>query len=156
MAKKEKKTGKDLADESMKAAKGFFGEFREFISKGNVMDMAVGVIIGAAFKAIVDSLVDDILMPFIGIFVKTNSFKDLSVKVGSATITYGAFLSAVINFIILALILFIMVRTMNKIRENAEKLAKKNEEEKAEEEEEKLSKEEELLTEIRDMMKNQK
>lgn len=156
MSEKEKKTGKDLAGDSVKAAKGFFGEFREFISKGNVMDMAVGIIIGAAFKAIVDSLVNDILMPFIGIFVKTSSFSDLSVQIGSATITYGAFISAIINFLILALVLFIIIRGMNKLRESAEKLAKKNEEEKAEEEEDKLTKEEELLTEIRDMLKQKK
>lgn len=154
MSEKEKKTGKEIAGDSVKAAKGFFGEFREFISKGSVMDMAVGVIIGAAFKAIVDSLVNDILMPFIGIFVKTSSFADLSVKVGNATITYGAFISAIINFVILAFVLFLIIKGMNKLRESAEKLAKKNEEEKAEEE--KLTKEEELLTEIRDMLKQQK
>ena len=136
----------------MEKSKGFFGEFKEFITKGNVMDMAVGVIIGAAFKAIVDSLVNDILMPFIGIFVKADSLSTLAVTVGSAKITYGAFISAIINFLILALILFLIVRGANRLRDASEKLLKKEEEEAAAEEPA-PSKEEVLLTEIRDLLK---
>ena len=136
----------------MEKSKGFFGEFKEFITKGNVMDMAVGVIIGAAFKAIVDSLVNDILMPFIGIFVKADSLSTLAVTVGSAKITYGAYISAIINFLILALILFLIVRGANRLRDASEKLLKKEEEEAAAEEPA-PSKEEVLLTEIRDLLK---
>ena len=78
---------------------GFVAEFKQFIARGNVMDMAVGVIVGGAFKAIADSLTADIIMPIIGIFVRENSFADLSVTVGSAVITYGNFIQAILNFL---------------------------------------------------------
>ena len=84
---------------------GFISEFKQFIARGNVMDMAVGVIVGGAFKAIADSLTADIIMPIIGIFVKENSFSDLSVSIGAATITYGNFIQAVLNFLIMAFVL---------------------------------------------------
>jgi len=125
---------------------GWISEFKTFISRGNVMDMAVGVIIGAAFKGIVDSLVKDILMPLVGIFIKADSFASLSFKVGGAVIGFGNFISAVVNFLIMALILFFIVRSFNKIRER-----EKKEEEAVEEAA--LTKEEELLTEIRDLLK---
>ena len=126
---------------------GFIGEFREFIQNGNVMDMAVGVVVGAAFKSIVDSLVEDILMPIIGIFVGADTFTSLSLNVGGAVITYGNFISAVVNFLILAFVMFIIVKALNKMKS----LQKKKEEAvKAAE----PSKEEVLLTEIRDLLKN--
>ena len=134
--------------------KGFFGEFKEFIAKGNVMDMAVGVIIGAAFKAIVDSLVADILMPLIGIFAGAESFTALSVTVGGAVITYGNFIAAIINFLIMALVMFLIVKGMNKMSEAAAKLKKQEEAEEAAAAE--PSKEEVLLTEIRNLLKEKK
>lgn len=105
--------------------KGFFAEFKEFASRGNVVDMAVGVIIGAAFKAIVDSLVNDVVMPFVGIFVDTSSFADVVVHLGGADIMAGKFLAAVVNFLIVALVIFCMVKLINKARERMEALKRK-------------------------------
>ncbi len=129
----------------MKKTGGFFTEFKEFIARGNVMDLAVGVIIGGAFKAIVDSLTADIIMPFIGIFVNALSFADLSVSVGGAVITYGNFIQAVLNFLIMALVLFCMIKAINSFHR------KKEEEAPAAPPE--PSNEEKLLTEIRDLLK---
>lgn len=126
--------------------RGFFGEFREFISRGNAMDMAVGVIVGAAFKAIVDSLTADIIMPVIGIFVDQDSFSSMSANIGGATITYGNFIEAVINFIIMAFVIFCMVKAINTFRR------KKKEAPAAPPA---PTKEEELLGEIRDLLKEQ-
>ena len=100
---------------------GFISEFKQFIARGNVMDMAVGVIVGGAFKAIADSLTADIIMPIIGIFVKENSFSDLSVSIGAATITYGNFIQAVLNFLIMAFVVFCMVKGINRFHRKAEK-----------------------------------
>ena len=109
-----------------KEMKKFLEEFKEFISRGNVMDMAVGVIIGGAFSSIVTSLVDDIINPILGIFGGIN-FDQLSVKLaGDATLNYGKFITAVINFLIMALIIFIIVKTLNKA---AEKFSAPKEEE---------------------------
>ncbi len=105
--------------------KGFFAEFKEFASRGSVVDMAVGVIIGAAFKAIVDSLVNDVVMPFVGIFVDTSSFADVVVHLGGADIMAGKFLAAVVNFLIVALVIFCMVKLINKARERMEALKRK-------------------------------
>lgn len=108
--------------------KKFAKEFKEFISRGNVMDMAVGIIIGGAFTTIVSSLVEDIINPILGIFGGMN-FDQLSVSLaGAATLNYGKFLTAVINFIIMALIVFIIIKTMNAF---TERLAGKKEEEAA-------------------------
>lgn len=87
-------------------------EFKEFALRGNVMDLAVGVIIGAAFQAIINSLVNDVISPLIGLFANTD-LSYLSVMVGDVEIRYGAFLTAVINFIIMAVIIFLMVKAMN-------------------------------------------
>ena len=134
-----------MAPEVKKKTKGFFGEFREFISKGSVMDMAVGIIIGGAFQAIINSLVNDILMPLIGMIIKTESLADLKVMVGSAEIAYGAFIAAIINFLLMALVLFIIVKAMNTIREKT----KKEEEEAPKEDSDEVK----LLKEIRDSLK---
>lgn len=105
--------------------KKFFGEFKEFISRGNVMDMAVGIIIGGAFTAIVTSLVEDIISPLLGLFGGLN-FDQLSVNLlGQVTLNYGKFITAIINFLIMALVVFLIVRTMNKA---AAKLKRKEEE----------------------------
>ena len=106
--------------------KSFIKEFKEFISKGNVMDMAVGVIIGGAFTAIVTSLVDDIIMPLISILTGGFDFSNLSIALGSgegaATFNYGSFITAVINFLLIALVIFTVIKAMNKFNK------KKNEE----------------------------
>ena len=91
-------------------------EFKDFIAKGNVMDMAVGIIIGAAFTAIVGSLVADLINPLIGLFMGGVDFASLSASVGDATFTYGAFIMAIINFIVIAFVVFMLVRTVNKAK----------------------------------------
>ena len=101
-------------------------EFKEFVMRGNVMDLAVGVIIGGAFGAIVTSLTDDIISPVLGIFGGMD-FSDLSVEVNGANIMYGKFITAIINFLIMALIIFLMVKGINKLMS----LGKKKEEEPA-------------------------
>lgn len=110
--------------------KGFFKEFREFISRGSVMDMAVGIIIGGAFTAIVNSLVDDIISPLLGL-IGGGNFDTLSVQIGGVTLFYGKFITAIINFLLIALVLFLIIKAMNKAREAGEKLVKKNKEEEA-------------------------
>lgn len=95
--------------------KGFIKEFKDFVCRGNVLDMAVGVIIGAAFKDIVTSLVDNIISPIIGIFGGAN-FDSLQYNLfGRAIINYGAFLTAVINFLIMAFVVFLIVKFVNTI-----------------------------------------
>ncbi len=105
--------------------KAFFEEFKKFAMRGNVMDMAVGIIVGAAFTAIVTSLVDDLLSPLLGLLVRIN-FSDLSVSVLGATFAYGNFIMAVINFLLVAFVLFLIIRAMNRISS----LGKKEDEEK--------------------------
>ena len=97
--------------------KKFFEEFKKFISRGNVMDMAVGVIIGGAFTAIVNSLVNDIFMPVLSLITGGFDIAGMSVSFGvgdnAATLNYGAFLSAVINFLLIALVIFCIIKAMN-------------------------------------------
>ena len=92
-------------------------EFREFISRGNVIDMAVGVIIGGAFTAIVNSLVNDMLTPLLGLLTGGVDFTALSFGIGDAQFCYGSFLAAILNFLLVALVLFLLVKTINKIRD---------------------------------------
>ncbi len=106
--------------------KKFFGEFKEFIMRGNVMDLAVGVIIGGAFGAIVTSLTDDIISPLIGLIGDVD-FSDMVAKIGNVEVRYGAFITAIINFLIMALIIFLMVKAINKMMS----IGKKKEEEAA-------------------------
>ena len=96
--------------------KGFMEEFKQFIAKGNVMDMAVGVIIGGAFTAIVNSLVGDISQPLISGITGGEESIGLVVKLGAAEVNFGAFISAVINFLIIAWIVFLMVKALNKMQ----------------------------------------
>lgn len=146
--------------------KGFIKEFKEFALKGSVVDLAVGVIIGAAFQTIVNSLVNDIIMPFISVLFKVNfeSWKwvlkeavldadGVTVLQEGISVNYGTFIGTIINFIILAFVIFLMVKAINKARD----LTKKKEEEApAEPEPEPApSAEEVLLTEIRDLLKKQ-
>ena len=134
---------------------GFFKEFKEFAMKGNVMDMAVGVIIGGAFGKIVTSLVDDVLMPFIGMLTGGIDLSGLEYKmmlpavdggepIAGATLKYGAFIQNIIDFLIIAFCIFLMIKAMNK-------LTAKKEEEPAPAPE--PSAEEKLLGEIRDLLK---
>lgn len=144
-------------------------EFRQFISRGNVIDLAVGVIVGGAFGNIVNSLVKDIIMPPIGLVLGGVNFVDLKLILQKQSITptgqvvpevaimYGSFLQVLINFLIIAFTVFLMVKLINKLQEQKDKLLKKQE--KADERKIKqareLSAEEKLLTEIRDLLQNQ-
>ena len=121
-----------------------FKEFKEFISKGNIFDMAVGVIIGGAFGKIVTSLVNDIIMPLVGIIIGGHDFTGLVVKVGDAEIAYGVFIQNIVDFLIVALCIFAVVKAMSKFK-------KKEEAAPAEPSEEIL-----LLREIRDSLKKNK
>ena len=124
--------------------RGFLAEFRKFIARGNVMDLAVGVIIGGAFKGIVDSLTNDILMPFVGIFIGESTFAALSFQIGGATIALGSFIQAVVNFLIMAFVIFLMVKGINRSHRKKEEAPPPPP---------KPSAEEVLLTEIRDLLK---
>ncbi len=175
-----------------KEKKGFFKEFKEFITRGNVFDMAVGIIIGGAFTAIVTALTNQILMPFINwiLFLITGGkgLSNVYTYLYQATMTdeagatvidlansiyidWGAFLTAIINFILIALVLFLIVRTVNHVRERAEELKAKQAAEEAAAAAEEAPAEpaepetppappaptaEELLTEIRDLLKTKK
>ncbi len=130
MAKKERKIGKTAK------------EFRDFISKGNVLDMAVGVIIGGAFGKIVSSLVDNILMPLIGLIIGGLDFSKLAIKVKDAEIAYGLFIQNVVDFLIIALCIFFFIKLFSKLK-------KKKEEEPAPAPAEEIL----LLREIRDSLK---
>jgi len=123
-------------------------EFRDFISRGNVMDLAVGVIMGAAFTAIVQSLVKNLINPLIGLFLGKIDLSSLAFKVGDASFKYGNFIESIINFLIIAFVVFLLVKVMNKI-------IKKREEEPVEDD----SKEEEIvmyLKKISDSLDNKK
>ena len=135
---------KDLASKNIKKISKGASEFKTFISRGNVVDMAVGVIIGGAFGKIVTSLVNDVLMPVIGVFLGGLDFSDLSIKVGDATIKYGSFIQTIVDFLIVAFCIFIIVKLF-------ESFKKKKEEET--EEVPKKSDEALLLEEIRDLLK---
>lgn len=125
----------------------FFSEFKTFIARGNVIDLAVGVIIGGAFSDITTSLINDIIMPFIGIFVNESSFAALTLSIGGAEIAYGSFIQAVLNFLIMALVVFCIIKAINSFH-------KKKEEAPAAPPA--PSKEEQLLTEIRDLLKEER
>ena len=94
-------------------------EFRDFAMRGNVLDLAVAVIIGGAFGKIVTSLVDDIIMPLIGLIIGGIDFKSLAITVGSAKVTYGSFIQNIVDFIIVAFVIFMIVRTMNRFKKPA-------------------------------------
>lgn len=117
-------------------------EFKTFISKGNVVDLAVGVIIGSAFGKIVSSLVNDILMPIIGIIIGGIDFSNLTIQIKDATIKYGIFIQNIIDFLIVAFCIFIFIKLINKV-------SKKEEEKK----EKVVSEEAKILKEIRDILK---
>ena len=107
--------------------KKFFSEFKEFIMRGNVMDLAVAVIIGAAFQAIINSLVNDVISPFIGLFANID-FKDWVFDINGVKIQYGSFLTALINFIIMAFVIFLLIKGINKVMSLGKRLKKEEEE----------------------------
>ena len=132
-------------------------EFKKFISKGNVVDLAVGVVVGGAFSKIVSSLVNDIIMPLIGVLIGGIDFTNLSLKVGEATINYGMFIQNIIDFLIISFCIFLVVKALNTLDDmTKKKLEKLKKEEKAEKkEEEKVSEEILLLREINNSLKKQ-
>lgn len=110
------------------AKKGFIAEFKEFIARGNVMDLAVGVIIGGAFQSIVNSLVNDMIMPVISLLTGGVNFSNWVIRIGSGendTIKYGNFITAVINFLLMALVIFCFVKVMNNLASRTEKLLRR-------------------------------
>ncbi|GAA0086866.1 large-conductance mechanosensitive channel protein MscL [Clostridium sp. CTA-7] len=130
--------------------KKFINEFKDFAMKGNVLDLAVGVVIGGAFNKIVSSLVNDIIMPLIGVLTGGVNFKDLSYTVKGAELTYGMFIQNIVDFIIIALSIFVFIKVVSKLnRKKEEEVEAKKEEEK------KLTMDQELLVEIRDLLKSQ-
>lgn len=123
-------------------------EFKEFISKGNVIDMAVGVVVGGAFSQIVNSLVADIITPVINMLTGKADVSELSCQIGSATLAYGNFLQAIINFLIISASIFMVVKAINSLKSLA---ARKEAEEEAPKEPAGPT-QEELLIEIRDLL----
>ena len=121
-------------------------EFKEFIMRGNVIDLAVGVIVGGAFGSIVTSLVDDILMPIIGVIIGGLDFSNLSIDFADAKIMYGSFIQQIVDFLIIAFCIFMFIKAIGKF-------TKKEEEKEEVEEEAKKSEEVLLLEEIRDLLK---
>lgn len=132
--------------------KGIIQEFKEFISRGSVIDLAVGVVVGGAFTAIVNSLVEDIVMPIIGIIIGGVDFTSLSITVLDATITYGNFIQAVIQFLAISLVVFLIVKAINSAHDQMAAKLKRETEEEAAEEAPAVSDEVRLLTEIRDAL----
>lgn len=122
-------------------------EFRDFAMRGNVLDLAVAVVIGAAFTAIVNSLVNDLIMPLIGLILGGLDFSSLAITVREAVIAYGKFIQAIVNFLIIAFALFMVVRSINKLQKKEAPAPPPPPEPSAEEK---------LLTEIRDLLKQQK
>ncbi len=149
-----------------KEKKGFIKEFKEFAISGNMFDMAIGIIIGGVFKDLVTSFTNNIIMPIISIFTGGVSFEEWKIALPSIFektdpetgeviknyLTFGDFLSAVISFLILMLVVFLLVKGVNKLRKAAEARKAKEEEEKTEEAPPEPSAEEKLLVEIRDLL----
>lgn len=143
---KKKKVNKD---EIIKQNKKLFEDFKKFISRGNVIDMAVGVIIGTAFGKIVTSLVNDVLMPFIGGISGGVDFSGLSVQIGESTVKYGAFIQNIIDFLIIAVCIFALTKVIEGLnRKKEEKIEKAEEVAEVKKDEQVV-----LLEEIRDLLK---
>jgi len=120
---------------------GFAKEFKEFAMRGNVIDLAVGVVIGAAFQKIITAMVTSIITPLIGVMLKGKNVNDLAFKVGEAEVKYGLFIQAVIDFVLVALVIFLFIKAINRFRKKEEAAPAPP------------TKQEELLTEIRDLLK---
>ncbi|PIC98432.1 large conductance mechanosensitive channel protein MscL [Sporosarcina sp. P29] len=125
-------------------------DFKEFAFKGNIFDLAIGVVIGAAFGTIVSSLVENIMTPLIGILLGGLDFSTLSYTIGDAAIKYGLFIQSIIDFLIVAGSIFVFLRVLMKLKMKPADIAEEEEEEKP------LDIKEELLTEIRDLLKSER
>lgn len=125
-------------------------EFRDFIAKGNVLDLAIGVVMATAFTAIVNSLVSDIIMPFVGLILGSTDFTSITVQLGSAVLTVGNFIQAVITFLIISVVLFFVMKAVASLKSQFEKDDVEEDEEVA-----LVDSQELLLTEIRDLLKEQ-
>lgn len=139
----------------MEEKKSIIAEFKEFINRGSAIDMAVGIIIGGAFTTIVNSLINDIINPLISIITGGGVVgQGLSIQVGSAVINFGALIGAIINFLLIAIVVFAIIKSMNTMRDKAAALTKKKEEEAAAEPEPEPEPSEDvvLLREIRDAL----
>lgn len=151
--------------------KKIFKEFGDFIKRGNVLDLAVGMIVGTAFNAIVKSLVNDIIMPVIGVILKVNVSDAKAILVPAlvetvngvetiittaVTINYGSFIQAIIDFLIISFSVFIAIKTIVSVRKRFDELKRKEEQVTEVKQEVKITKEEEILTEIRDILKDSK
>ncbi len=128
--------------------KKFFNEFKEFAVKGNMVELAIGIMIGTAFSAITNSLVKDIFMPFIGLLMNGIDFSALCYKIGEASINYGLLIQAILNFLITAFVLFLMIKFIAKLKKEPK------EEVVVEVKEPEIPEDVKLLTEIRDLLKN--
>ena len=145
----EKSKRKQIAEKELKKVKKEASEFKKFISRGNVIDLAVGVVVGGAFTAISNSLVKDIITPLIGIIVGGLDLSNLTFKIGDAKIAYGSFIQSIIDFLLIAICFFVVIRLF-------EKLKIKEAKEKKVEVPPKKSDEVVLLEEIRDLLKDNK
>lgn len=143
----DKKEAKEKLEERAKKANKLADEFREFISRGNVIDLAVGVIIGGAFGKIVSSLVDNIIMPLIGVLMGGVDFSSLSIDVANAHISYGVFIQNIIDFLIIAVCIFVFIKIINSFHKKTNTQAK-GDNNKSKEEDEQLA----VLKEIRDTL----
>ena len=130
-------------------SKGLFSEFKTFIQRGNAFDLAVAVVIGNAFNAIVTSLVNDIMMPLIAAILGEHDFSSLSITINNSALNYGSFLEKIIDFLVVALCIFVFIKLINNV------LRKKEEPKEETKEEPKKSDETLLLEEIRDLLKKQ-
>ena len=125
-------------------------DFRDFINRGNVIDLAIGLAIGAAFTAIINSLVGDIFMPLVGALMGGINFEDLAIEIGDASINYGLFIQAIINFLVISVVIFLVIRAVVSVQKE---LGLDSEEPAELEPEPQPSEEVVLLTEIRDLLK---
>lgn len=144
--KKEDK--KKLAEKELKKVKKEASEFKKFISRGNVVDLAVGVVVGGAFTAISTSLVNDIITPFIGIIIGGLDLSNLALQIGDAKIAYGSFIQSIIDFLLIAISIFVVIRLFEKLKHKETKKEEKKEEPP------KKNDEVVLLEEIRDLLKD--
>lgn len=134
----------NVIESNLKMVKKGASDFKVFISRGNVVDMAVGVIIGGAFGKIVTSLVNDVLMPFVGILLGGVDFSELSITIGDAKILYGSFIQTIIDFLIIAFCIFMIVKLFEKFKKKEEVAMPKKSDEVV------------ILEEIRDLLKKDK
>ena len=144
---KQEKTKKELLKEEGKKIKTFYEEFKKFISKGNVVDLAVAVVIGNAFNKIITSLVNDIIMPLVGIIIGGIDFTEISVTIGSEQLMIGTFIQNIVDFLIIAMSIFVVIKVLTKF-------TPKHKEETVKEV--KKSDDVILLEEIRDLLKENK